>query len=175
MISTPFEELCINGLPGLVYRSRMPNSLYESDEEAENLLSNWQSNGITNVVCLQLKEEMERYTAMHLPEELYPELNLQCLWHPMPDHHGSDNPQKLLDDATRICSIIAKGVKVVIHCHAGIGRTGMFIGAMLISKGLSVDEAIYNLRDSSPRLKYSVNQKQRDCLLMVSSLMEGIQ
>ena len=62
----------------------------------------------------------------------------------------------------------------MIHCHAGVGRTGMFIAAMLISIGFTVDDAIINLRNSSSQLKHSVNQDQRDCLQIVAKLMEGM-
>ena len=173
MNPTYFEELRLKGLSGPVFRSRMPASLYDI-EVAEKILPVWQINGITHVVCLQLEDEMERYAAMHLPTEFYPDQNLDCLWHPILDHHGSSTPSQLLDDAIQINSLISKGTNVVIHCHAGVGRTGMFIAAMLISIGFTVDDAIINLRNSSSQLKHSVNQDQRDCLQIVAKLKEGM-
>ena len=61
---------------------------------------------------------------------------------------------------------------VVIHCHAGVGRTGMFIAAMLISAGFNTQQAVNAVRRSSTRLKYSINKMQYKCLIEVENLAE---
>lgn len=46
-------------------------------------------------------------------------------------------------------SIIEKGGKICVHCHAGLGRTGIFIACLLISlENISPEEAITRVRTS---------------------------
>ena len=158
-----FEALEIEGLPGGVYRSQMPNSLYGGDE-GDLLIPHWKAAGISHVVCLQQRDEMEYFTAMILPEECYPDEGLSCTWHPIPDHHGSNHSEKLLEDAKSVNEILDAGAKVVIHCHAGIGRTGTFIAAMLMARGASAGVARKRVRDSSQRLRWAINKDQQACL-----------
>jgi atypical dual specificity phosphatase len=47
---------------------------------------------------------------------------------------------------TRIVDGLASGTKVLIHCQAGIGRTGTFAAAYWISKGMSVPDAVAFVR-----------------------------
>jgi|SaaInlStandDraft_1057018.scaffolds.fasta_scaffold52102_2 protein-tyrosine phosphatase len=167
-----FEQLTIEGMPGNLYRSQMPMSLY--DDSSEYLVPAWIENEITHVVCMQMQDEMERYTAMNLPIEYYQEFGLKYIWHPTPDHHGSDDTEKLLTDARFVYNLMSKKVNVVIHCHAGIGRTGMFIAAMLISAGFNTQQAVNSVRKSSKRLKYSINKMQYECLIEVENLAEAL-
>jgi atypical dual specificity phosphatase len=46
----------------------------------------------------------------------------------------------------RLVKDLAPGTKVIIHCQAGIGRTGTFAAAYWISKGMSGPDAIAFVR-----------------------------
>ena len=39
---------------------------------------------------------------------------------------------------------------MLIHCHAGLGRTGLLAATFLVSMGLTADSAIKTIRETRP-------------------------
>ena len=44
----------------------------------------------------------------------------------------------------------AEGRRGVVHCGAGLGRTGAFLGCYLVSRGSAANDAIERVRDIRP-------------------------
>ncbi|KAI0982466.1 hypothetical protein GJ496_000390 [Pomphorhynchus laevis] len=84
-------------------------------------------------------------------QQLYGEHNIQIYYYPIVDYGSA--PVSLLLDATRQMrlTLTYPESKIAVHCHAGLGRTGMLIACFLIlNQGMSANDAIYIIRKTRP-------------------------
>jgi protein-tyrosine phosphatase len=128
----PFE------LPGHIYGGPMPFGDY--DPEGEVLLE-FRQKEISVIVLLAEEEECLRRTGRNL-QFFYMKKGLQVIYLPTPDF---DVPSREdLESAVKMTIDQARaGHNIMIHCHAGLGRTGVF-AAFLAMKvlGLSGGDAV---------------------------------
>jgi atypical dual specificity phosphatase len=98
-----------------------------------------------------LKEEEGIDLSINLTESPWPEnwqelSGIRCLHFPVVDMSVPS-----LDDAGRIIEEIDNhDGPVMLHCAAGIGRTGTMIGLYLVHRGMDPEEAIRTVRRKRP-------------------------
>ena len=134
------------GLPGKIFRSPMPFGYYD---QTGQVYPAYKQNEIHTVVMLVPDAECWIYAGQDL-RSLYQRDGMGVIYLPMKDYSGTDIP--LLSQSVDAALDLARaGKNLVIHCHAGLGRTGLF-AACLARRQLGIDarEAIRWIRDLVP-------------------------
>jgi protein-tyrosine phosphatase len=149
-------------LPGRVFRSPMPFGPYDPHGEVYDRFHEEQ---IAVIVLLASDEECLHKTGCNL-RALYLGAGFQVLYLPMPDF-GVPTPEDLEQAVQHTIAYAQAGHHIVIHCSAGIGRTGLFTAYMAKRYlGLSGAEALQWIRHHIPHAVETPEQ-QRLLLHMV--------
>lgn len=143
-------------LPGRIFRSPMPFSAY--DPRGDSLLQFKREKGSLIVLLAEEEECMER-TGRNL-KSLYLQEGFQVIHLPIPDF---DVPSKedLKGAVKKTVEQAQAGQNIVIHCHAGLGRTGLFVAYLAKQVlGLSGEAAIHWTRKYIPNALETDEQKK---------------
>lgn len=147
-------------MAGKVFRSPTPGSRMFDPEN--KVLGLFKEKGINTVVVLNDEDEHVRHTGRLLLKR-YRQAGYRIIYAPIPDFSAPESGY--WDNAiTETIQAIQNGENVVIHCHAGIGRTGIFV-ALMASQLLDLDgeQAVAWVRQTVP---YAIDtQHQRSFVL----------
>ena len=144
------------GLPGRVFRSPMPFGPYDLHGEIYDRFCEEQ---IAVIVLLASDEECLHKTGCNL-RALYLKAGFQVLYLPIPDFSVPTRDD--LEQAVQHTIAYAQaGQNIVVHCSAGIGRTGLFM-AYLAKRclGFSGQEALKWVRHYIPRAVETPEQQR---------------
>lgn len=103
--------------------------------------------GVDTVVCLSQQHELvDRYP--HYLDWLA-QAGEAAIWLPIPDLHAPPLAQAehLADEILRRLDL---GHTVLVHCGAGIGRAGTIAAAVLLRRGVALDDALHTVADCRP-------------------------
>ena len=143
-------------LPGRIFRSPMPFGPYDLHGEVYDQFREAQ---IVVVVLLASDDECLRKTGRHL-RAFYLAEGLQVLYLPIPDF-GIPAQDDLEQAIQRTIAYAQAGQHTVIHCSAGIGRTGLFMAYLAKwCLGLSGHEAIQWVRHFIPHAVETPEQQR---------------
>ncbi len=104
--------------------------------------------GATTVVCLV----EEREVSGHWPgyaDWLHQHLGVDAVWFPIHDLNAPtlERTEPLLFD---LLARIDRGEHLLVHCAAGIGRTGTIAACILVRQGMTVEDALERVRTARP-------------------------
>ncbi len=141
-----FTEL-LYGQRGRVFRSPTPGS--RMFDPQDQVLGLYKQANIDAVVVLNPIEEHLRYSERDLLS-FYKQAGFQVIYDPVPDF--SAPPQGTWDESLdKVAALVREGKNVAIHCHAGVGRTGIFTACLAQDLlGLSPEDSIEWVRRFIP-------------------------
>ncbi len=135
-------------LPGQLYRSVMPGSrMFDPEDKVMDLYA---QTGIQTVVVLNPELDIREHAVKDLRER-YAQAGLDQIHAPVADF--SAPPAGTWNETLQqVAKLLRAGNKVAVHCHAGIGRTGMFCACLAQEiLGLTPQESIEWVRQLYPR------------------------
>ncbi len=97
--------------------------------------------GITAMVSL-LEASEEYGLGLSQEQEVCTGLGIGFRSYPIPDRGVPNHMPSLIELLRHIRSDLRSGQTVAIHCRAGIGRSGLVAGCVLISLGVEPDDAL---------------------------------
>lgn len=97
--------------------------------------------GVNTIVCLLEKPEMIA-RGLALEEYLCQELDLRFEHFSIPDRAIPSNLRAFRALVDKLDAELKQGRNLAIHCYAGIGRTGVLAGCLLIRDGMTPQAAI---------------------------------
>ncbi len=133
-------------LPGKIYCSPMP---FGHCDLKGDLFNEYQVHGVRAVVLLASDEECLDKAGFNL-RQFYLDNGMQVIHLPVADF-GAPKRTDLEEAVDNVIQLARSNVTLAIHCHYGIGRTGLFaafIGKRLL--GLSGLEVIFWIRGVIP-------------------------
>jgi ADP-ribosyl-[dinitrogen reductase] hydrolase len=136
---------CYWVLPGKLLAGEHPAGA--SPQLTRERLSRLLAAGVTCFLDLTLPDEATPYDE-GLPVEI------DFLRKPIPDHGIPAEPGHMAETLMCLRQALHDGAIVYLHCRAGIGRTAMVAGCLLVEHGLSGEEALMELNrlwQQSPR------------------------
>jgi atypical dual specificity phosphatase len=136
--------------PNLLAASGIPVKLRDVQSLSEQ--------GIRGIITLT---EQPLTTMKELPHEMMTALGITCLHLPVIDQHPP-NRKQVQRAAAFIEQIGAAGHATLVHCAAGVGRTGTMLHAYYLYKGMSLDDIkihIQRTRNMSSFIMLSETQK----------------
>ena len=101
----------------------------------------WQRSGIGKVLSLLTQEE-ETDLDLGNEEREVNTLGMEFATLPIPDRQPPNSETELAAALERLDADLSAGKKIVVHCRQGVGRAGLVSACLLVTKGLSPQDAV---------------------------------
>lgn len=135
------------GIPGALYLSGMPGRYGVFEAERDRIIDE----GIDTVLCLTPLEEVERRSPAYAVAIKGKTLPWRQWIFPIPDFDAPDDREAFLSQIRTAADHLRQGGKLLIHCTAGIGRTGLAATCLLMALGVNRQAALETVRAAGSR------------------------
>lgn len=115
------------GFAGKIFRSPMPFGFYDLQG---SLLRQYANQHIASIVMLLSDHDSKQISGFDLRQH-YLDHDFKVIQLPIPDY-GLPQDDALRSTLNDVISQAQQGNHQVVHCHAGIGRTGLFLACLAI-------------------------------------------
>jgi len=88
------------------------------------------------IVCLAPQDEIEKKSPSYANAVRHGELNFPMECFPVPDYEVPHDREEYAVFVRRIAELVRFGYTILVHCSAGIGRTGTFAICLLLALSL---------------------------------------
>ena len=129
---------------GSLWLGAMPGR-FESWSEFELLA---QRTGLALVVCLTPRSELAELSPQYYAAVSQGTSSFRWLNVPMANFGVPDDAPAFRRDVQTIAQALRSGDAVMLHCAAGIGRTGSTAACVLKALGLPTEQALQRVRDA---------------------------
>ena len=136
-----FGRLILSSCP-TINRNAEPSFL-------ENLLIEYKRRRVKLVVTLLDSDEIEDLGIISFSTFLM-DNGFHWIHCPIRDRSTCSDQKRIRTLLEDIKEVLKPNDSVVIHCHAGLGRTGLLAATFLVSMGLAAESAIKAIRKTRP-------------------------
>jgi hypothetical protein len=138
------ETLAGSRWSGQLFRSPMPFA--PMFDTTRSVMAEYRDAGVTVVVCLAGVDEMKGRTGLDLVGRYWEE-GCAVIVHHIDDLHIPCDVAAFCRLVDRVHEMLMCGNRVVVHCHAGIGRTGILMACLATRHcGVKPSEAVATVR-----------------------------
>jgi protein-tyrosine phosphatase len=110
-------------------------------EDEFSMISNW---GINRIVSL-LEDQEAIEVGLGMERQLAEKNGMEFVSYPIPDRGLPVSVNEYLNFTRRLYREAAGGLHTVVHCRAGIGRTGLIAAGVLLHCGFEPKEAFEHI------------------------------
>jgi protein-tyrosine phosphatase len=153
---------------GRLYLHSMPGR-YESYQATLDAV---RLKGISQVVCLTSLEEIAGKAPAYARALQRNDVPWQQCMFPIVDFGVPSDRARFLELVRSIAADLRSGVNVLLHCAAGIGRTGTVASCVLVALGLTAGEAAQRVHAAG---SYAERPEQVELIQWVASQTAPVQ
>jgi protein tyrosine phosphatase (PTP) superfamily phosphohydrolase (DUF442 family) len=149
------------GLPGDVAGRLFKMGIPGRFTDLESDLAQMRDSGVELIVCLTPQDEMQAKSERYFEAVVDQRLGIEHVELPIEDQGVPLDVQVYDDLVKRVQLLLSDGKAVLVHCAAGVGRTGVFIISVLQNLGHDTEEATQIARRAG---SWPENNEQRSFL-----------
>jgi len=141
LLPLPYE------IVGTLYLSGMPGKYGVFDRERDSIAQE----EIDTVLCLTSLKEIEHRSPIYAAAIKGGELPWRQWMFPIPDFEAPDDREAFLIQIRAASDHLREGGRLLVHCNAGIGRTGLMATCLLMALGVTRRAALATVRAAGSR------------------------